>query len=118
MHSSGDSHAIVAFWTLCKYTQITPIPIRSRSLFMDFTTLLGLIAGICTTIAFVPQLLKTWRTRSADDISAGMLITFEIGLLLWLVYGLLIGSSPVILANSVTLVLTFIILYFKFRFKS
>jgi MtN3 and saliva related transmembrane protein len=84
---------------------------------MDFVTLLGLVAGTCTTIAFVPQLMKTWKTRSAGDISVVMLITFSAGLLLWLIYGILIQSLPVMLANGITLVLSSVILYFKFRFN-
>jgi MtN3 and saliva related transmembrane protein len=84
---------------------------------MDFVTLLGLLAGTCTTIAFVPQLLKTWQSRSAGDISVIMLVTFSTGLLLWLVYGIFIRSLPVVLANGVTLVLSSVILYFKFKFK-
>jgi MtN3 and saliva related transmembrane protein len=84
---------------------------------MDFVTLLGLLAGTCTTIAFVPQLLKTWKTRSAGDISMIMLVTFSTGLLLWLIYGVLIQSLPVMLANGVTLILSSVILYFKVRFE-
>jgi MtN3 and saliva related transmembrane protein len=71
---------------------------------MDGVTLLGLLAGTLTTVAFFPQLLKTWRTKSAADVSLGMLITFCIGVFLWLVYGFLLGALPIILANLVTLV--------------
>lgn len=84
---------------------------------MELVTLLGLVAGSLTTIAFLPQLLKTWKSRSAADISGVMLITFCLGLLLWLIYGLLIQSLPVILANGITLVLASIILFFKFWFN-
>ena len=84
---------------------------------MDWITLLGLLAGALTTIAFLPQVLKTWRTKSTEDISAVMFITFCLGLLLWLIYGLLINSLPIIFANALTLIFSSIILYFKFRFK-
>lgn len=84
---------------------------------MDWITLLGLLAGALTTIAFLPQVLKTWRTKSTEDISAIMFITFCLGLLLWLIYGLLINSLPIIFANALTLIFSSIILYFKFRFK-
>lgn len=79
-------------------------------------TLLGIVAGTLTTVAFLPQLLKTWRSRSAKDISMSWLTTFTAGILLWLIYGLCIQSLPVIIANAVTLALTLIILYFKLIF--
>ena len=82
---------------------------------MDAVTGLGYLAGALTTIAFVPQLTRTWRTRSAEDISFGMLLTFSIGVLLWLIYGLLIRSPPVILANIVTLILASAILALKIK---
>jgi MtN3 and saliva related transmembrane protein len=84
---------------------------------MDFVTVLGLIAGALTTIAFLPQLFKTWRSKSAKDISSEWLVIFSSGILLWLIYGLMTHALPVILANSVTLVLTLIILFFKFYFR-
>ena len=80
---------------------------------MDAVTGLGYLAGALTTIAFIPQLTKTWKTKSAEDISFGMLLTFSVGVLLWLIYGLLIDSPPVILANVVTLVLASTILALK-----
>jgi len=84
---------------------------------MDSITALGLLAGTLTTIAFVPQLTKTWKTKSAEDISFGMFAIFCIGVLLWLVYGLLIGALPVILANMVTLVLAGAILVLKIKYR-
>jgi MtN3 and saliva related transmembrane protein len=83
---------------------------------MDLETLIGFVAGGLTTIAFVPQLVKTWRSRSAEDVSLGMLVIFCTGVALWLVYGLLIGAWPVILANVVTLVLALAILLLKLRY--
>jgi len=85
---------------------------------MDVVTLVGLLAGTFTTIAFIPQLQQTWRTRSAQDVSLGMLLTFVTGVSLWLVYGLLLGALPIILANLVTLVLTLAILILKLRYRS
>lgn len=79
-------------------------------------TLLGMIAGTLTTIAFLPQLLKVWRSKSAKDISMTWLITFSGGVLLWLIYGLLLRQLPIVLANAVTLGLTGIILGFKFKY--
>jgi MtN3 and saliva related transmembrane protein len=80
-------------------------------------TLLGIVAGTLTTLAFLPQLLKVWRSRSAHDISMAWLVTFSSGIFLWLIYGVLIDSLPVILANLITFVLTGIILMMKLRFR-
>jgi MtN3 and saliva related transmembrane protein len=83
---------------------------------MDLTLLLGLLAGTLTTIAFFPQLTKTWKTKSAGDMSFAMLATFCTGVFLWLVYGVMIRSWPVILANTVTLVLAGAILALKIKY--
>ncbi len=72
---------------------------------MDGAMMLGLTAGALTTIAFVPQLAKAWRSKSTSDLSWGMLVTFSTGVLLWLIYGVWIDSLPVVLANAVTLLL-------------
>lgn len=84
---------------------------------MDFTTTLGLVAGTLTTMAYLPQLVKTWKSKSAEDISWSMLITLCIGILLWLIYGTSIHDVPVICANMVTLALASIILILKIRFR-
>ncbi len=78
-------------------------------------TLIGLAAAFCTTIAFLPQVIKTWRTRSTGDISLSMFLVFTTGIFLWLVYGLSIGDVPLITANGITFVLSGTILYFKLR---
>lgn len=79
--------------------------------------ILGWIAGTLTTIAFFPQLLKTWTTKSAKDVSLAMMITFCIGVFLWLLYGLTINAMPVVVTNSVTLILALLILILKIRYK-
>jgi len=79
------------------------------------TTLIGITAATLTTAAFVPQVVKVWRSRSADDLSTGMLLLFSSGLFLWLVYGLRARMLPVILANAVTLALNLILLALKLR---
>lgn len=84
---------------------------------MDAGNLLGMIAGTLTTAAFVPQVVKIWRTRSTHDISLGMFALFSSGLVLWLVYGVVIGSLPIVVSNIVTLALALTILYFKLRYK-
>lgn len=78
-------------------------------------TALGLLAAVLTTLAFVPQVVKTWRTRSTADISLGMFSMLVTGIVAWLVYGAFIGDMPLILANAVTLLLAGTILFFKIR---
>ena len=77
--------------------------------------ILGYAAGALTTLAFVPQVVRTWKTRSTVDISLGMFLIFTAGVLLWEIYGLLVGSRPIILANAVTLVLSGTVLGLKIR---
>jgi len=84
---------------------------------MTPTTLLGLIAGACTTFAFLPQLLKIWKTKSTHDISLWMYVVICTGILLWLIYGIMIDSLPVILANAVTLVIAAMILILKIKYR-
>jgi len=81
----------------------------------DGIALLGAAAGLCTTISFLPQLVRAWRTRSTRDISLPMFSLLVLGIFLWLVYGALIGDGPLILANGVSLCLTGSILYLKLR---
>lgn len=82
---------------------------------MDGVTTLGLTAGTLTTIAFIPQIVKAWQSKSTGDLSWGMVTTFSTGVLLWLVYGIWIDSLPVILANAVTLLLQCGIIALKIR---
>lgn len=84
---------------------------------MNTIQLLGLAAGSLTTAAFFPQVLKTWKSRSAKDLSLGMFSLFCLGVLLWLVYGIIVKDIPVIAANLLTLVLASMLLFFKSRFK-
>ena len=84
---------------------------------MTLPDVLGMIAGSLTTIAFVPQVVKTWRSKSTHDISYGMFILFSLGLLLWLAYGIVIDAMPIIVSNLVTLLLALVILGLKFRYK-
>ncbi len=84
---------------------------------MDNIRILGLVAGMCTTISFLPQVIKTWKTRSAKDLSLGMFSLFCIGVVLWLIYGIMMMDIPVIAANFVTLLLSTTLLIFKLRFK-
>ena len=83
---------------------------------MDGTSLLGFVAGALTSVSFWPQLWKTWRTKSAGDVSLGMLLTFSVGVLLWLLYGVLLEAWPIILTNMITVLLTLTILILKLRY--
>jgi MtN3 and saliva related transmembrane protein len=85
---------------------------------MNYIAIIGILAGICTTIAFLPQVLKTWRSKSAKDLSLGMFSIFCAGVVLWLTYGILIGDLPIILANGFTFVLAGSLLYFKLTYKN
>lgn len=78
--------------------------------------LIGLAAGTLTTLSFVPQVLRTWRSRSAGDISLAMFSLFSLGVVLWLIYGIMNDAPPIILANAVTLVLAVAVLVMKLRF--
>lgn len=75
----------------------------------------GYAAAMCTTSAYIPQVLRVWRTRSTKDISLKMFLVLVTGLALWLTYGLWRGEIPLIIANGITLVLASTILYFKIR---
>ncbi len=84
---------------------------------MEIITVIGLLAGTFTTISFLPQVIKTWKTRSTRDVSLGMFSLFCIGVFLWLVYGILVGDLPIIITNIVTFLLAATILWFKLKYK-
>jgi len=75
----------------------------------------GYVAGTLTTLAFVPQVVKSWRTRSTGDLSLAMLVAFTGGVGLWLTYGVLLREPPIILNNSVTFVLAAVLLWIRMR---
>ena len=79
--------------------------------------LFGFLAAFLTTIAFLPQLYKTWQTKSADDVSLIMLILFIIGLFFWIIYGLKINSVPILVANIITFIFNFSILILKITYS-
>ena len=79
--------------------------------------ILGLVAGAITTASFMPQVIKIYRTRQTRDLSLGMFLLFSCGLTLWTIYGLLIMSPPIILANFITLLLASYIIVMKIRHK-
>ncbi len=83
----------------------------------DATTVLGLAAATMTTAAFLPQAVKTWRTRQTRDISLGMFSVLCLGICLWLAYGFLQGDLPLIIGNAITLALAGTILVLKLKYK-
>nr|WP_294789993.1 SemiSWEET transporter [uncultured Mucilaginibacter sp.] len=84
---------------------------------MNFIDIIGLVAALCTSISFLPQAIKTIRTRDTSGISLSMYCVFASGTVLWLIYGVMIGSYPVVIANAITIVLASIILYYKVKHK-
>ena len=82
---------------------------------MNWVTVLGLAAAFCTTIGFLPQVIKTLRTRRTRDISLVMYLVLVTGVLLWFIYGFIIGDLPLILANGATLALASVVLAMKLR---
>jgi len=82
-----------------------------------YITLIGYFAAFGTTVSFLPQAIKTIRTKDTSGISLSMYSLFTAGTLLWLLYGLLSGSLPVAVANAITFVFASIILIYKIRYK-
>lgn len=80
------------------------------------TTALGLAAGALTTVAFLPQVIRTWRTKSAKDLSLPMLAAFTVGVACWFFYGIRIDSMPITLTNGVTFILAGMNLILKLRY--
>jgi MtN3 and saliva related transmembrane protein len=79
--------------------------------------ILGLVAGTITSITFLPQVVKIWQTKSAKDLSLIMLLLLMLGVVLWLIYGLVVMSAAIIYTNSMVLAMSLIMLYFKLKFK-
>ena len=80
------------------------------------TDAIGYLAATLTTAAFIPQAWLTWKTKRADGVSLGMYSIFTLGVALWLIYGLVIGAWPIIIANAITLALALFILVMKLRY--
>ena len=79
--------------------------------------IIGLIAAVLTTASFVPQVLKTWKSKSAENLSLTMYLAMFIGIVLWFIYGYNINSISIMFANGISGFLVSIILFFKFRYK-
>jgi len=83
---------------------------------VDFIEIVGLLAGLITTISSLPQLFKIVRTKKTRDISLGMFVLYFCGLVLWLAYGLLLGALPIILANLASMAIVAAILALKLKY--
>jgi MtN3 and saliva related transmembrane protein len=79
--------------------------------------ILGLVAGTITSVTFLPQVIKIWQTKSAKDLSLMMLLLLMLGVVLWLIYGLVVMSAAIIYTNSMVLAMSLVMLYFKLKFK-
>lgn len=79
--------------------------------------IIGMIAGLLTTLSFLPQVVKTLKTHSTKDLSLTMYTLFTCGVLMWLIYGIGLRQLPIIIANSVTLILAFLLLFAKIKYK-
>jgi len=95
-----------------KYAKISCMLLK-----IDPIMALGLVAGVFTTIAFVPQVIRTWRVKSASDLSLAMISLNSTGIFLWLIYGLYTRSLPIIVANLVTFVLIFTVLILAIKYR-
>lgn len=80
---------------------------------MDAVTILGLVGGALTTSSFLPQVIKSWKTKSTGDVSMWMFLLLTVGILIWMVYGFMIGSLPVVVANAGSLILSVTMIIFK-----
>ena len=84
---------------------------------MTSIQILGMAAGSISAITFLPQVIKTWKTKSAGDISLLMFTFATISVIMWLVYGIILKDIPIIYTNSLVLICSLIMLYFKYRFR-
>ena len=84
---------------------------------MNNTEIIGFIAAFLTTAAFLPQVYQTWKTKDVSGLSLPMLLMFFVGIFLWLIYGFYKESPSMILANIITIISAFFLLYFKIRYS-
>lgn len=84
---------------------------------LSWTDILGLVAGICTTVAVIPQIKKAWKTKKVEDVSPGMFTILIIGVFLWVVYGITQNDLPIIATNGVSLGLNGVMLYLMLRYR-
>lgn len=83
----------------------------------SYTEIIGFTAAVLTTVAFLPQVYQTWKTKDVSGLSLPMLLIFFIGIVLWLIYGFIINSPSMIFANCITVVSSFLLLFFKLKYS-
>lgn len=83
----------------------------------NIVEMIGFVGASCTTASFVPQVISILKTKAVDGISIGMYSLFVFGILMWLLYGLSIGSLPIIIANAITIVLASMVLLLTIKYK-
>lgn len=81
------------------------------------TSMVAAVAGTLTTVSFIPQVIRAWRTQSVEDLSLGMLLTFCAGVTLWIVYGLITREPPMVVTNGITLFLALALVAMKLRWR-
>jgi len=84
---------------------------------LEWTEILGLVAGVCTTVAVIPQIKKAWKTKKVEDVSPGMLGILITGIFLWVIYGITQNDLPIIATNGTSLALNSFMLYLMLRYK-
>ena len=84
---------------------------------MNYIILIGFSAALLTTVSFIPQMVRVIKTKSTEDISLGMFACLSAGILMWLIYGILINSIPMMIANTISFFLNLIILTYKLKYK-
>ena len=84
---------------------------------MDIINIVGAAGGIVSSVTFLPQVIKIWKTKSAKDLSMGTLMFLVLNVSLWLLYGILTNLYPIIITNGIVLSMVFIMVYFKLTFK-
>tara|TARA_R110001592_G_scaffold83702_3_gene247937 strand:- start:1490 stop:1777 length:288 start_codon:yes stop_codon:yes gene_type:complete len=84
---------------------------------MDIYESMGLLGAILSSLTFLPQVIRTWKIKSADDLSMGMLVIVFCSTIVWLIYGFALWLIPVLIANSAILVLSLTLIFFKVTFK-
>lgn len=84
---------------------------------MEIITVIGLVAAVCTTSAWLPQIIKSYRFKATKDISIGLTILFLLGFILWLIYGVMKKDIVIILANTIAFIFSFFLLVLKLKYK-
>ncbi|MDT0641267.1 SemiSWEET transporter [Zunongwangia sp. F363] len=84
---------------------------------LGWTDILGLVAGICTTVSVIPQIKKAWKTKKVDDISPFMFGILMLGVFLWVIYGITQNDVPIIATNGASLALNSFMFYLMVRFR-